>query len=308
MRKVIGIGETILDIIFKNNQPTTANPGGSVFNCMVTLGRLGVKPVFLSEVGKDLVGDLIISFMKENDIESEYLDRFYEGKSPIAMAFLDETNNASYQFYTEYPKERLNLLYPKIEKDDILIFGSIYSLRPELREKIVELLDFAKAQGAIIYYDPNFRAAHAHEAIKLLPTVIENMEYADIVRGSDEDFQSIFQLTDINKVYKDKVRYNCPNFICTQGGKGVEVFGKELNFHYDITPIEPVSTIGAGDNFNAGILYGLIVMDIKKADLDTMTQAQWEQLLSHAAAFSKEVCGSYDNYISKEFANNYRKG
>ncbi len=29
MRKVIGIGETVLDIIFKNNQPDTAAPGGS---------------------------------------------------------------------------------------------------------------------------------------------------------------------------------------------------------------------------------------------------------------------------------------
>ncbi|MCD7937105.1 MAG: carbohydrate kinase, partial [Tannerellaceae bacterium] len=32
MRKVIGIGETILDIIFSNNQPYKAVPGGSVFN------------------------------------------------------------------------------------------------------------------------------------------------------------------------------------------------------------------------------------------------------------------------------------
>ncbi len=32
MRKVIGIGETVLDIIFKNNQPDTAAPGGSTLN------------------------------------------------------------------------------------------------------------------------------------------------------------------------------------------------------------------------------------------------------------------------------------
>ena len=39
MRRVIGIGETILDILFKNNQPTVAVPGGSVFNGLVSLGR-----------------------------------------------------------------------------------------------------------------------------------------------------------------------------------------------------------------------------------------------------------------------------
>ena len=30
MRRVIGIGETIMDIIFKDGQPTAAVPGGSV--------------------------------------------------------------------------------------------------------------------------------------------------------------------------------------------------------------------------------------------------------------------------------------
>ena len=37
MRKVIGIGETILDIIFEGNQPSAAVPGGSVFNGIVSL-------------------------------------------------------------------------------------------------------------------------------------------------------------------------------------------------------------------------------------------------------------------------------
>lgn len=38
MRKVIGIGETVLDIIFKNGKPTEAVPGGSTFNGIVSLG------------------------------------------------------------------------------------------------------------------------------------------------------------------------------------------------------------------------------------------------------------------------------
>ena len=42
MRKVIGIGETILDIIFKNDEPIGAVPGGSVFNGIISLGRSGI--------------------------------------------------------------------------------------------------------------------------------------------------------------------------------------------------------------------------------------------------------------------------
>ena len=48
MRKVIGIGETILDIIFKNNQPIGAVPGGSMFNGLISLGRAGLNTTFKS--------------------------------------------------------------------------------------------------------------------------------------------------------------------------------------------------------------------------------------------------------------------
>lgn len=60
MRKVIGIGETILDILFKDSQPTAAVPGGSVFNGIISLGRLGVNVTFISETGNDKVGDIIL--------------------------------------------------------------------------------------------------------------------------------------------------------------------------------------------------------------------------------------------------------
>ena len=68
MRKVIGIGETILDIIFRNDQPSAAVPGGSVFNGIVSLGRMGVNVCFISETGNDHVGNIILQFMRDNHI------------------------------------------------------------------------------------------------------------------------------------------------------------------------------------------------------------------------------------------------
>ena len=49
MRKIFGIGETILDIIFQNNQPYKAVPGGSVFNGLITLGRMGLPVTFMGK-------------------------------------------------------------------------------------------------------------------------------------------------------------------------------------------------------------------------------------------------------------------
>jgi fructokinase len=307
MRKVIGIGETVLDIIFKNNMPHTAVPGGSVFNGLVSLGRLGVPVSFISEVGNDRVGDIISDFMKENNISTELVDRFPDGKSPISLAFLDNDNNANYIFYKDYPKQRLEVPLPVINQDDILIFGSYYSLNPALRDRMVEFLDYAKERKAIIYYDPNFRKAHAHEAIYLTPTILENLEYADIVRGSDEDFFNIFGKKEVGDVYTNHIKFYCEQFISTHGAGGVNLYTDKLSEHFDATPINAVSTIGAGDNFNAGIIYGLLKYNVGYDDVPSLKRDTWEKIIRCGMDLATEVCQSYDNYISKEFATSYSK-
>ena len=174
MRKVIGIGETILDIIFRNEQPSAAVPGGSVFNGIVSLSRTGVPVCFISETGNDHVGNIILRFMRDNHISTDYVNVFPDGKSPVSLAFLDDNSDAEYIFYKDYPKQRLDVIYPKLEEDDIVVIGSYYALNPVLREKVLELLDQAREKKAIVYYDPNFRSSHKEEAIKLAPTIIWN--------------------------------------------------------------------------------------------------------------------------------------
>lgn len=224
MRKIIGIGESILDIIFRNQQPSHAVPGGSTFNTLISLGRLGIPATFISEIGHDTVGDMILDFMQKNHVATENLDIFCDGKTPISLAFLDEKNEARYMFYNQFPQERLNFVWPRIEQDDIVVFGSYFALNVALRDKVRELIEFAKERKAIIYYDPNFRNAHAHEAVKLMPSVLENLEYADLVKGSVEDFNNLFHLTEPQKIYTDHIQFYCPNFICTRGSAGAELF------------------------------------------------------------------------------------
>lgn len=302
MRKVIGIGETILDIIFENNQPSAAVPGGSVFNGLVSLGRLGLEVDFISETGNDKVGDIILSFMHENGISTDHINVFPDGKSPLSLAFLNDKSDAEYLFYKNYPNQRLDIDFPEVNKDDIIVFGSFYALNPVLRDKITELLKIAKEKEAIVYYDPNFRSTHKDEAMKLAPTIIENMEYSTIVRGSDEDFKYMYNMTDVDKVYNEKVKFYCSNFICTQGDNNVILKSNSTEKEYTISPIKPVSTIGAGDNFNAGIIYGLIKNDIGYDDLANIDEKTWDKIISYGIEFSKEVCLTFNNSISKEFA------
>lgn len=305
MRKVIGIGETILDIIFKNGQPYQAVPGGSVFNGLVSLARLGLPVTFISEVGNDRVGGIILSFMEENNLSTDFIDKFPDGKSPVSLAFLDENRNADYVFYKDYPKQRLEVAFPRINEDDVLILSSYYALNPMLRERMVELLEYAKEQKAIIYYDLNFRNTHAHDAIRLMPSVLENLEYADIVKGSDEDLLNLFGKTDVSQIYKENIRFYCRHFITTHGSGDVNFFSGETHEKYPVPIIEPVSTIGAGDNFNAGVLYGLLKYNVRYEDLNSTTENTWKKVVGCSIELASEACKSYDNYVSREFAEGY---
>ena len=156
MRKVIGIGETILDIIFRNEQPSAAVPGGSVFNGIVSLSRTGVPVCFISETGNDHVGNIILRFMRDNHISTDYVNVFPDGKSPVSLAFLDDNSDAEYIFYKDYPKQRLDVIYPKLEEDDIVVIGSYYALNPVLREKVLELLDQAREKKSHRVLRPQF--------------------------------------------------------------------------------------------------------------------------------------------------------
>ena len=306
MRKVIGIGETILDIIFRDNQPTAAVPGGSVFNGIVSLSRTGVPVCFISETGNDRVGDLILHFMRDNHIPTDHVNVFPDGKSPVSLAFLDEHSDAEYIFYKNYPAQRLDVAFPRLEEDDIVVIGSYYALNPVLRDKVVELLEQARQQKAIVYYDPNFRSAHKEEAIKLAPTIIENLEYADIVRGSQDDFFYMYGLRDAERIYKEKIKFYCPNFLCTRGSGEVTLRTATLAKSYPALPLEAVSTIGAGDNFNAGIIFGLLTQGVRHDDLDTTDEATWDIIVRCGMEFAADVCRSFSNSVSPEFAASHR--
>ncbi len=307
MRKVIGIGETILDILFRDGQPQAAVPGGSVYNAMISLGRMGVDVTFISETGNDRVGEMILENMRANHVRTDSVNVFSDGKSPVSLAFLNENNDAEYIFYKDYPRQRLDVTLPDIQADDIVMIGSYFAITPALRDKVKELLDLAHERGAIIYYDVNFRSAHANEVIKLMPAILENFEYADILRGSSEDFRLMFRLDNPAEVYRQKVGFYCNPFIYTDGARDVSLFTRKYTQTYPVPRVETVSTIGAGDNFNAGIVYGLLENRVRKADLEELREKDWDDIIACGLAFGSEACRSTANCISLEFAKNFRK-
>jgi len=284
-KRIIGIGETVFDILFRDDQPQKAVPGGSTFNSIVSLGRAGMNCVMVTEVGGDHVGDIICNFLQENGVSTEYVCRHKDVKSHISLAFLDEHNDAQYVFYKDHASVSMDGPLPVFGQDDVVLFGSFFAINPAIRPVVGKMLRGAREAGAWLYYDVNFRKNHIAELPEVMPNIEENMRLADVVRGSTEDFGFLYGLQDGDAIY-EKVRHFCNTLILTDGSRPIRLYTPDGCEHYPVKSIETVSTVGAGDNFNAGYIYAKI-----KGINDRIAMAQ---------KWSQDVCRQLGNNISDE--------
>jgi len=289
--RVIGIGETVLDILFKDDQPQKAVPGGSTFNSIVSLGRAGVPCIMVTEVGGDHIGDIICRFLVENGVSSEFVCRHEGVKSHITLAFLDEHNDAQYVFYKDHASVALDGKLPQIQHDDVVLFGSFFAINPAIRPAVSSMLHNARKAGAWLYYDINFRKTHIPDIPDVMANIEENMRLADVVRGSMEDFNYLYGLHDGEAIYERVSRF-CSTLILTDGARSIRIFTPDSCETYPVQAIETVSTVGAGDNFNAGYIYAMLRGLEDQASRIEMAQ-RWSQ----------DVCRQIGNNISDELVS-----
>lgn len=309
-RKIFGIGETVLDIVFRDDRPTAAVPGGSTFNALISLGRTAgrlypeVPVTMVTETGDDHVGDIVTSFMEANGVSTSAVTRNPGSQTHISLAFLNERNDAQYEFYKDHAHASLQagkLAGISFAKDDLVLFGSYFAINPAIRSYTRALLEKAHDAGAILYYDVNFRKNHLGDIGETFRNIEQNCRLSTFVRGSEEDFGFLFGTRDPEEIYSGHISPLCPNFICTCGPNPVHVFAPGMHLTFPVEPVETVSTIGAGDNFNAGFIFSLLASGIGSDSVGSMSREVWGKHVTTAGKFSSAVCRSIYNYVDKDF-------
>jgi len=295
---IFTLGESLLDIIITTPDDVVVRPGGAMLNTAVSLARSNVEVSLITELGDDDTSGLIISFLQSNNINTDFVHSYKSSNTSLALAFLDENKKPKYTFIKNYPELR-QLSKPQIfDGDDILLFGSLYSLDQKIRENILSIVNHAQKSKAIIIYDPNIRNAHHLKDQNMMDALKQNIELSNIIKGSDEDFTNIFgntdaftQISELRKINKEAL------IIITLGADGViaDYNGRIIKLPANKTNV--VSTIGAGDAFNAGLIFALNQPKFQKTSLNNFNTESIEEMLLSGLKFSAQVCNSIDNYV-----------
>ena len=301
INRVFTLGEVVFDIIFKKWKPVASSPGGSMLNSSISLARSGLPVSFTGMCGNDQVGRLIAGFLRENKVDTSFLHH-ENSRSIIALAFLDDNNNATYSFYSgQNPTEPPSL--PSPGQEDVLLFGSFYSISRPTRDFALNLRNTACDKGALVIYDPNFRDSHLPELAEVKPWIEDNISNAGIVRGSNEDFEIIFGTRTAEETWKLSCFRKCKALIYTRSSDGVDLYCENFAEHYPVPSIKPLSTIGAGDSFNAGIIAAMYENNISSKNINDCRQEHWDIIIKKGMDFASDVCMSYDNYIPSPYTS-----
>lgn len=298
-----------LDIVFKNDTPVDAVPGGSALNTIVSLARAGISTAFVSATGNDYAGQRMRNFLAAEGVDVTAVETAGEMRSTVSLAVLDSHNNASYTFYRDSRPLPYNGRPQPMDEGDILMLSSFHAVSPATRHMTVQLLDEARRAGAMVVYDMNFRPAHKADLPDVIQNMTENMRRADIVRASTEDLMTVFGTADAAEAYRNHISGHCRILVCTDGERPVQIFtGATAPMTFGVRQVEAVSTIGAGDNYNAGMIYALIRYGISRDDLSTRPdEICWERIAECAAAFAADCCTHTGNNISREFGMHMRQ-
>lgn len=304
-RKIYCLGEAIYDIIIKGGKPVDGKVGGALLNTAVSLGRVGIPVEYIGDTGDDSIGDLMKEFLVKNRVGIENFVSYTGSRSRLAVAFIDNKNHPRYVFYKLDSPTPPKLKVPKINKDDIIVFGSFFGIKESIRKDVVEFITEARNSGAIIIYDPNFRVNHIPLLERVRPFIHENIILSDITKGSDDDFKLIMQTENFEQTLDNIIEISPSTFMYTANKKGIWYKVNEKTGHYKSKEIAPLSAIGAGDAFNAGIAYSIYKLGITKDNFSEKLNQNIEEIIKIADEFAIDVCLSFDNYIGEDIIKRY---
>ena len=296
---VTGFGETVLDIVLGSQSIQKALAGGSILNTLVSLSRAGFSCRLISETGNDAAGELIHQFLLKEKVNSAFVYQNPDTQTTLALAVLNPSGDAAYSFYKNTPKERFTNLKISFQAHDIFIFGSSLALDAAARPTLQMLISAVQKANGLVFYDPNIRKPIT-ENDPTLALIRYNFGQADVVRGSHEDFLSIFNTQNVKEIFQLMQPSNCKLLIMTSAEGKIHLC---TPYHYatvEVSKVEVVNTIGAGDAFNAGVLNYLIINDIGVKELDSITKNQLVEVGENGRKYAAMVCASDENYIPKK--------
>lgn len=311
MRKVIAIGESVFDTVFNDDKPVYSFVGGRIANAAASAAMAGLPVQMVSECCNDHIGNIIVNFLHRHKVGTTSVDRFTDGSTAASMIFYNGNCRRLINF-KNYPDDRFDVVWPRIDEDDVLIFGSFYSIDTVMREQLYELLKYAHERKAILIYLMGCQHGISCRITKVMPCILENLEIADIVIATQGDLNDIFPGETADQAYKNHIEFYCGNFLhINDNGQPshITVYHRagtksQFTIGNDSYELFASNKLGWQAGLTSGIAYSLFTNDIMHKQVDD-TADLMDNIISTAMEFADNAAADpQKNCIDDDFGCN----
>jgi len=267
---VVTLGETMVAISPKDGGSISSAAtlvkctAGAESNTAVTLAKLGLKVGWFSKLGADELGDYILKELRAHGVDTATVVR--DATHPTGL-MLKQTGVGLRQetevFYYRKNSAAANMEVSELPlnylKDARLIHltGITPAISESCQQIIDYLFDFAAQNNILVSFDPNVRLKlwTAEQAKKTLASYLQR---ADIVMLGQDEAEMLLGVADPEAILAELFQGQAGYVAIKQGDKGAIVATREITHKIPPVPVTSVDTLGAGDAFNAGFLYGIV--------------------------------------------------
>ncbi len=211
MNKAIYIGELALNVSLCADGRAETGVGDWSVNAAVLDGRMELPVIWVGEAAAGTVGDHIIRYLQDAGVGTDSVDRFTEGVSPVRV--FNAGDSSTTVDHSRYPEEPVNAIWPRIEEGDVVVYGSYMALEERDHARVLDLLRHAKARKAYLVYLPYFESHQVPRITRVMPSVFDCLELADLVVARDADIRAIFPEPEIETIFRDHILFYCKRFL-----------------------------------------------------------------------------------------------
>lgn len=236
--------------------------GGADLNVAIGCARLGLNARWISRLGKDEFGKVIYSFARGEGVDVSHVRHEEEFATGVNFKEIREDGSGK-TFYYRFPTP-LSVLTPESITEDMFdgiqllyLSGVFLSLDPKNVAIALRMIDIAEEKGITVAFDPNIRLKlwtidEVREAFApILPRV-------DILLTGFEELQLIADRKGLQECLDFLDSYEIREVVIKDGSKGSKLYREEKCFTGEPFQVKAIDTVGAGDGFNAGYLYGYL--------------------------------------------------
>jgi fructokinase len=263
--------------------------GGSCLNVAIGIARLGAPAGFMGGISTDLFGRMIAEHAQTSQVDLRYAAR---SSRPTTLAFVRVDGEPQYAFYDEGTAAR-NWTYrqgsiPFAEIDAIHV-GSTTLVDGGAAAQVLAMVEDAR-RSTTISFDPNCRSNLIGDKAEYVRRMDQFAANADIVRLSDSDFASLYGGSDYAARAEALFAAGAGLVVVTRGARGARAWHRQAGaIEVEAPGVDVVDTVGAGDSFQAGLLFALRAMGgIAARSLARLSADQLKRALAFAA-----VCAAY---------------